>query len=100
MHIVANLSEDSGFVRVSRTSNETSLWPHGKIEITGHGHVPHYCVDADKQDIPSPSSQTSTEPALAASTTSSAMCTHAPRLPMMMRMPEVEVVASTLFLYT
>ena len=70
VHIVANLSEDSDSVRVSRTSNETSLLPHGIIEITGHGHVPHYCVDADKQDIPSPSSQTSTE---SASTTSSAV---------------------------
>ena len=69
MHIIANSSEDSDSVRVSRpTSSET---PRG--EITGQGHVPHYCVDADKQDIPSPSSQTSIEPALAASTTSSAV---------------------------
>ena len=74
VHIVANLSEDSDSVRVSRTSNETSPLPHGKIDITGHGHVPHYCVDADKQGtVPSPSSQTSTESALAASTTSSAV---------------------------
>ena len=73
MHIIANSSEDSDSVRVSRTStaSEASLLPHG--EISSHGHVRHYCVDADKQDIPSPSSQTSIEPALAASTTSSAM---------------------------
>ena len=72
MHIIANSPEVSDSVRVSRTSNETSLLPHG--EIAGHPHVPHYCMDADsKQDIPSPSSQTNTEPALAASTTSSAV---------------------------
>ena len=78
MHIVAKFSEDSDSpLRVSRLSRETSPVPR---EITGRGYLPHYCVDADQQDAPSmytsgtaPSSQTSAEPANAASNTSLAV---------------------------
>ena len=78
VHIVAKFSEDSDSpLRVSRLSRETSPVPR---EITGRGYLPHYCVDADQQDAPSmytsgtaPSSQTSAEPANAASNTSLAV---------------------------
>ena len=107
VHIVANLSEDFYFFHVSSPPcTLTSPLPH---EVTGHGYLPHYCMDTctEEQDAPSastcaPTASSQIEPAQGTISNVSPvpcmkMCTHAPRL--LEIILGMEVVASTLLFY-